>query len=34
MTVNAIAKELKKKVLLVDFGSLTGKRETGMYACL
>jgi SpoVK/Ycf46/Vps4 family AAA+-type ATPase len=29
MTVNAIAKELKMKVLLVDFASLTGKRSEG-----
>lgn len=27
MTVNAIAKEMKKKVLLVDFGSLSGRRD-------
>lgn len=27
MTVNAVAKELGKNVLLVDFGSLTGKKE-------
>lgn len=29
MTVNAVSKELNKKVLLVDFGSLTGKRPEG-----
>ena len=29
MTVNAIAKELGKKVLLVDFASLSGKRSEG-----
>ena len=27
MTVNAIAHELKKKVLLVDFGSMSGKKD-------
>ena len=29
MTVNALAKELGKKVLLVDFGSLSGKKDSG-----
>lgn len=28
MTVNALAKELGKKVLLVDFGSLSGRKES------
>lgn len=27
MTVNAVAKDLGKKVLLVDFGSLSGRKD-------
>jgi hypothetical protein len=29
MTVNAIANDLHKKVLLVDFGGLAGKKSDG-----
>lgn len=29
MTVNAIAKEMRKKVLLVDFQSLSGRKDGG-----
>jgi putative ribosome biogenesis GTPase RsgA len=39
MTVNAIAKDMGKKVLLVDFGSLSGRKDgsdtdAGTYALL